>query len=163
MYIIYKKYHALNEVILFGFLYFWGFLWPWKLIFIEHWWTLFLQFCFLGDLLKLHFFIRCLYFHKWWRERGTKINSSTIFEGCYLNLREKNWTFINTVDSRQFEYWKNWTPYKPLLKIFQKSNYLTGPLNKLVFYPNNCIVPLQILSYWESIVANPISSLARYI
>ena len=37
VYIIYDKSHALKEVILFGFLHFWGFLWPWKLTFIEHW------------------------------------------------------------------------------------------------------------------------------
>ena len=35
--IIYKNSHALNEVIFFGLLHFWGFLWSWKLTFIEHW------------------------------------------------------------------------------------------------------------------------------
>ena len=50
-------------------------------------WTLILRLCFLGDLFKLCFFTRCLYFHhNWWRERGAKINFSTIFEGCYLIL-----------------------------------------------------------------------------
>ena len=93
-YIIYKKSHALNEVILFEFLHFWGFLWPWKLTVLEHWMNFnSLQFCF---LLKLCFFTRCLYSHyNWWRERGTKINPSTIFEGCYLNLRKKIGKFIN--------------------------------------------------------------------
>ena len=32
----YKKSHALNEVLLFGFLHFWGFLWSWELTFIEN-------------------------------------------------------------------------------------------------------------------------------
>ena len=35
--IIYKKCNALNEVILFAFLHFRAFFWPWKLTFIEHW------------------------------------------------------------------------------------------------------------------------------
>ena len=47
---------------------------------------LFIQFCFLGNLVKLHFFARCLYFQHWRRKRGKKINSSTIFEGCYLQV-----------------------------------------------------------------------------
>ena len=36
IYMIYKKLHTLNEVILFGFLHFRGFLLPGKLTFIEH-------------------------------------------------------------------------------------------------------------------------------
>ena len=59
VYIIYNKSHALNEVILFGYLHFWGFLWPWKLTLnIEL--TLIIQFCFQDDLLKLCFLTRCL-------------------------------------------------------------------------------------------------------
>ena len=58
-------------------------------------WTLNERFCFNPILFRWRltlalFFTRCLYFHhNWWRERGTKINSSTIFEGCYLYLRKK--------------------------------------------------------------------------
>ena len=38
VYIIYKKFHALNEIILFRvFIDFWGLLWPWKLTFSKNW------------------------------------------------------------------------------------------------------------------------------
>ena len=36
VFIIYNKSHALNEVILFGYLHFLGFAWPWKLTYIKH-------------------------------------------------------------------------------------------------------------------------------
>ena len=36
-------------------------------------------------------------------------------------------------------------------------------MNKFVFYRNNCLVPLRILSYQESTVATRISSLSSYI
>ena len=98
VYIVYKKPHALNEVIFFGFLNFWGFLWPWKLTFIEHWMNVNFTILFPWYLLKLWFFTRCLYFHhNWWKERGTKINSSNIFKGC---LGEKKFEIHNTVDSQ---------------------------------------------------------------
>ena len=75
VYIIYKKSHALNEVILLGFLPFWGFLWPWKLTLIGHWMNFNSPILF-PWWLKAMFFTRCLYFHhNWWKERGTKINS----------------------------------------------------------------------------------------
>ena len=40
-----------------GFLYFWGFLWLWKLTFFEHWIILILQFCFLGYLSYLFYYM----------------------------------------------------------------------------------------------------------
>ena len=136
---------------------FWGFFWPWKLTFIVEW-TLILKFCFLGDL---SFFTRCLYLHhNWWKKRGAKINSSTIFEGCYLNLRKKTLKFIDTVDSQQFEYSKNWTTYKPLLKTFQKGIKLSHwSLKKkshsitrtLIALKNLCfilIITLSIFGFW---------------
>ena len=44
---------------MFGYLHFWGFLWPWKLTLnIEL--TLIIQFCFQDDLFKLCFLTRCL-------------------------------------------------------------------------------------------------------
>ena len=61
--------------------------WPWKLK------ERFLRFCFFYDLLKLHFFTRCLYFHHSDDEKKEKINSSTIFEEFYLNLKRKFWKF----------------------------------------------------------------------
>ena len=57
------------------------------------------------------------------RKREKSIKS--IFEGFYFNLRRKFWKF--SVDSRYIEYPKIRPPFKPLLKTFQKSNYLTGP------------------------------------
>ena len=51
-----------------------------------------------------------------------------------------------------------------LSQTYKKSHSITWTLialNKFVFYPNNCLVLLRILSYWESIVAAPISSLAE--
>ena len=100
VYIIYWKYYALNEVILLGFLQFWGFLWLWKLTLIRHWMNFDSPILF-PWWLKVTFFTRCLYFHhNWWKKRGTKINSSNIFEGSYwgkltfknLNIYSKNWT-----------------------------------------------------------------------
>ena len=85
IYVIYKKSHALNEIILFGFLYFWELLWHGKLTFSKRWMDFLSNFVFLVTR-KLHFLTRCLYFHYWWREIGKKINSSTIFEECYISL-----------------------------------------------------------------------------
>ena len=61
IYIIYKKSHTLNEIILFGFSY------------------IFLSYIFLldGSIFTSD------------EEKEGKINSSTIFEGCYLSLRKK--------------------------------------------------------------------------
>ena len=53
-----------------------------------------------------------------------------------------------------------------LNKTYKKLHSITWTLvawNKSVFHPNNCLVPLWILSYRESTVAAPISSLPRYI
>ena len=52
-------------------------------------WPLILQFCFLDDWLKL-FFTRCIYFyHNWWKEGGTKINSSN-----KLNSKINSWRIL---------------------------------------------------------------------
>ena len=83
-------YCVCNEIILFVFLYFWGFPRPWKL---------FLCFCFLDDLLRLHFLLDVSIFTTIDDEKK-EINSSSIFEGFYLKLRRKFWELINTVDSR---------------------------------------------------------------
>ena len=73
----------MNEVILLGLLQFWGFLWPQKLTLIGYWMN-FNSAILFPWWLKAIFFTRCLYFHhNWWKERGTTINSSNIFEGCY--------------------------------------------------------------------------------
>ena len=65
-------------------------LWPWKLTFIEHWMNFNSPIMFPWYLLKL-FFIRCLDFHhNWWNKRGTKINFSNVFEGCYWGKKFGN-------------------------------------------------------------------------
>ena len=89
-----------------------------------------------------------------------------------LKFEEKFWKFINTVDSRYLEYSKNRTSYKLLLKTFQKSywslpskTYRNSHLitrSIYVFYPNNHLIPLRILSYRESTVGAFISSLTIY-
>ena len=85
--------------------------WPWKLK------ERFLRFCFFYDLLKLHFFTRCLYFHHhWWWEKG-KNQFFNYFWRILLKFEEK---------ILEIQYSKNRTPYKRLLTTFQKSNCLTG-------------------------------------
>ena len=87
--------------------------------------TLILQFCFLDDLLKLCFLTRCPYFHhNWWKEWGTKINSSNIFEGCYwgknLEIHKHSWLSIIWI-------------FKELNSL--RSNYLTNYLqSKTTFW-----------------------------
>ena len=56
-------------------------------------WTLILQSCFLDDW-KLYFFTRCLFFHhNWWKQGGTTISTSNIFEECYWGKKCGNsWT-----------------------------------------------------------------------
>ena len=62
--------------------------------------------------------------HKWWMRKREKINSSNIFEGFYWHLRKNLkihkhcWLSITWM-------LKNWIPYKPLLKTFQKSSYIS--------------------------------------
>ena len=90
-------------------------------------WTLILQFRFLGDLIKLFFFTRFLCSPKLMKR--TKINSSTIFEECHLNLKEKKLK----IDKHS---WLSiiWI-FKLLLKAFQKSSYLTNYLqSKTTFW-----------------------------
>ena len=93
-------------------------------------WTLkelFIQFCVLGDLLKLQFFTRWLYFHHWWRERERKNQFFNYFWKMLLKFEEKK---LRIQKLSQFSItWilkKLRSMYKLLLKTFQKSNYLTG-------------------------------------
>ena len=123
--------------------------------------SLILQFCFLDNLIKLFFLIaRCSYFyHNWWKERGTKINSSNIFEECYLG-KKHSWLLIiwifkkmNSLKSYKLPSNQNYL----LSKTCKKSHSITQTLidlNTFVFHPNNCLVSLD-LTYWESTVAAP--------
>ena len=98
-YIINMKTHAVNEVILLGFLHFWRFLWPWKLTF---YWTLtlILQFCFLDDLLKLCFLTRCLSIFTANDEKKEKQNLTLqiflkdVTEETKLEIHKHSWLLI---------------------------------------------------------------------
>ena len=67
----------------FRFLYFQVFSSPWKLN------KSFLRFCFLGDLLKLYFFTRCLYFHHYWSWDRGKIQFFYYFWRTLPKFEEK--------------------------------------------------------------------------
>ena len=86
MYVIYKKSHALNEVILFGFHIFEDSSDLESLLLLSIELPLILEFCFHGDSLKLFFLLDFSIFIKIDEKKRTKINSSIIFEGCYLNF-----------------------------------------------------------------------------
>ena len=92
------------------------------------------------------------------------------FEKKNLEIHKLSWNSITWILKKLYSI------YKPLLKTFQKSNsnwYLLSKtyknshsktltfiiLNRFLCYPNSHLVPLQILSYWESTVVAPISSL----
>ena len=136
-------------------------------------WTSILQFCFLGDLLKLCLFNKCLSTIDEEEEEQKSTLQLFLKDICYLSLKKNleihkhSWLSIIWI-----------TPYKPLLKKFPKlnpTNYLLNKtykkshsitwtlsaLNKFMFHPNNCFALFQILSYWESTVAAPISSLSN--
>ena len=53
--------------------------------------------------------------------------------------------------------------YKLIVILFIIGLYPRFNVSQFVFYPNNYFVALRILSYRESTVPAPISSLARYI
>ena len=125
--IIHNKSHGLNEVILFGYLHFWGFLWPWKLTFIEHWihfnsptffprWLTVAVFLLDASLFSLQLIKR-------------KRNKNQLIKSFSRMLLRKKVClyvkFINTVDSRWFEYLKTLPPLNH--SIF--TNYLQRKTN----------------------------------
>ena len=94
------------------------------------------------------------------------------FEGKKLEIHRHRWlsiiwifkkvnsilTLVKDILEIKLSHWSL------LSKTYKKSHSITRtPIasNKFVFYPNNCLVPLRILSYRESTVAVPISSLVR--
>ena len=100
-------------------------------------WTLILQFCFLDDL-KLHFFTRCLYFHhNWWKERGTKTNSSNILKDV---TEEKN-VEIYKHSSLSIIWILKLFEIKLSHKLPSKQNYLLEKNFKILF---DCLVSLRI-------------------
>ena len=118
--IIYNKSHALNEVILFGYLHFWGFLGPWKLTFTEHWINFDSPIFFPRWLTEAVFLLDASLFSlqlvKRRRNKTDQIFLKDVTEGkncLYLK-------FKHTVDSGWFEYLKTWTPLNHSIFI----NYL---------------------------------------
>ena len=82
-------------------------------------------FCFLDDLLRLHFFTRYLYFyHKWWWEKG-KNQFFRYFWRILLKVKEKvleihkHWWLLITWILNKLNSIKT-------LKAFQKSDHLTA-------------------------------------
>ena len=93
------------------------------------------------------------------KRRKEKINSSTIFEGCYLKLWRKIWKFLaldnlcmlkklNSIQTLVEDILEIKLSHL-LSKTYKKSNRKIQTLivlNKFVYYPNNCLVRLRILS-----------------
>ena len=141
---------------------------------------LFIQFCFLGDLLKQHFFTRCLLFLHWWRETDKKsilqlfLRMLLKFEDKNLEIHKLSWlsitwilkklssmqTLVEDIPEITLAHWYI------LSKTYKKSHSKSRTLifmKKFVCYPNNRLVPLRILNYRESTVVAPISSLSYII
>ena len=81
-----------------------------------------------------YFLSRCLYICHSLTDK-TKLkesNSSSTFEGFYLNLRREFSKFRNTVDSRLLEHSENGTLHKHLLKSFHKLNSFTSRFNQSI-------------------------------
>ena len=90
------------------------------------------------------------------------------YEEKVLEINKHGWLFINWIPK------KSHTPQQPLLKTFQKSNYLIDPFwvksieihirqlelslcsTNFVFYPDDHLAPLQILSHGESAAYLPV-------
>ena len=107
------------------------------------------------------------------KRKKKKIDSLSIFEEFYLNLRRKIWKFLtlDNLNIQKIELYKNpcWrhprnetistSRVKPIKHQIQKLELSLSWTNLFVIYPNNPTIPLQILSYWGSNVVAPISSL----
>ena len=103
---------------------------------------LILQFRFLDDL-RLCFFTGWLYFHhNWWKERGTKIKSWNIFEGCYWGKKCgnscKQSPLLDNLNIQKIELLK----IKLYHKLPSKQNYLLS--KTFTFHNWNSHCPEQI-------------------
>ena len=146
----------------------------------EQWMNFLSDFVSLLTYLIYIFQTRCLHFQHWWRKKKGKnqffnyfLRILSKFEDKNLEIHKLSWlsitwilkrlnsiqTFVEDIPEIKLAYWS-------LLSKTYKKSYSKTPtlivLNKFVCYPNNCLVPHQILSYRESTVAAPISSLATY-
>ena len=126
------------------------------------------------------FFTRCLYFHYyWWWERRKNQFPKYLwpillkFEEKILEIHRYSCLSITwipqKIDPQTKPCWRHSSNQtasgtgplcaKPIHSMLE----LSLSWAKFVFYLNNCLVPLRVLSYLESTVAACISSLAIYI
>ena len=126
--LICNKSHALNEVILFGYLHFWGFLWPWKLTFIEHWINFNSPIFFPRWLTEAFFFLLDASLFSPQLIKRMRNKNQLIKYFWRLLIRRKNCLyvkFIHTIDSRWFQYLKTWSFLNRTIFI----NYLQSKTN----------------------------------
>ena len=83
-----EKSTVLNEIILFGFLYFQVFPWPLKITFSKHWINFFFGFVSLMAYLKC-IFTKCHYFHQHWQWKRGKNQFFKYFGRILLKLEGK--------------------------------------------------------------------------
>ena len=111
MYIIYKKSNTVNEMILFGFSYFRGFLWSRKFIFSEHWINFFSAF----EKNSQHSWLSITWIFKklhFIQTRGVENISE---------VKLSMWSLLSKTYRNSLEPSLSWTNF--------------------VFYPNNCLCP----------------------
>ena len=78
----------------------------------------FLRFCFLNDLLMLHFLLDVSTFTTTDDEKEKKINSASLFEGFYLKMRRKFLKFtLSTLDNLNPQKLELHTTSEDILKI----------------------------------------------
>ena len=178
MYIIYKKSHAWNKIVMFGFLYFWGLLCPWKLTFSEYWMNFLSNFVSLVTYLSYIFLLDGSIFTSD-EEKEEKINSSTLFEGCYLNLRGKKleihkvnrlsitWilkklksiqALVKDIPEIKFSHWYLLSKtYK-----YKKSHSKTRTLIVFFFFYNNVVHEIQTIFTTNKIKRNNYNKTRSY-
>ena len=108
---------------------------------------LFLRFCFLSDLFKLHFLLDTLdatKHHYWWKYQFFKYFWRMLlkFEEKNLEIHKHSWLLITWI-------LKTWNSLQTFVKDI---HWRTQTVTSFVFYPNNHLAPLQILRYQESTI-----------
>ena len=148
-------------------MYFWGLLWPWKLTFSEQWMNFLSNFVSLMNYLSYIFYYMALFSPLIKRKRG-KNQFFNYFWRMLLKFEEKKLEIHKC--SRPLITWilkklnsiQTLSQWYLLSKTYKKSHSKIRTLvvlNKFFYYPNDCLIRLRILSYWELTVVDPISSL----
>ena len=105
--------------------------------------------------------------------KGKSINEVSLndllhVEEKFLEIHEHYWLSITWILKRitPYKLWTHFTNQTTFTAQFcTKFTTITQTLlvlNILIFYSNNCLVPLQILSYQELDVVAPVSSRAKH-